>query len=159
MVCNQSEEKYTYGDAIHATRDYIRLTAITYQFFGLDKKRTKQLLRSFFGAARQTRTADLILTKDVLYHLSHNSIADNVMYFTIISSRCQEQFLKNLLFLKLFVVEEFIELFHKGAQILKLTVNAGKTDVCDLVKLFKLIHNELTDGITCDLAEIGRAHV
>lgn len=26
-----------------------------------------------FGADRQTRTADLILTKDVLYHLSHIS--------------------------------------------------------------------------------------
>ena len=26
-----------------------------------------------FGAARRTRTADLILTKDVLYHLSHSS--------------------------------------------------------------------------------------
>lgn len=29
------------------------------------------------GAARQIRTADLILTKDVLYHLSHSSVFNN----------------------------------------------------------------------------------
>ncbi len=28
----------------------------------------------FAGAVNQIRTGDLILTKDVLYHLSHNSI-------------------------------------------------------------------------------------
>ena len=28
----------------------------------------------FFGAANQIRTGDLVLTKDVLYHLSHSSI-------------------------------------------------------------------------------------
>ena len=39
MVCNQSEENIPYGDAIHAMRDYIRLTAITYQSFGLDKNK------------------------------------------------------------------------------------------------------------------------
>ena len=38
-LCNQSEGKYTYGDTIHAMRDYIRLTAITYQSFGLDKNK------------------------------------------------------------------------------------------------------------------------
>ena len=39
-VCNQCEglQEYTFGDDIHAPRDYIRLTAITYQSFGLDKK-------------------------------------------------------------------------------------------------------------------------
>ena len=38
-VCNQSEGNTPTGDAIHATRDYIRLTAITYQSFGLDKNK------------------------------------------------------------------------------------------------------------------------
>ena len=87
--CNHFEEMYvihrrwyvinpkedTPGDAIHATRDYIRLTAITYQSFGLDKnKGTVETVPLFFGAANQNRTGDLILTKDVLYHLSHSSI-------------------------------------------------------------------------------------
>ena len=31
-------------------------------------------MRFLFGAANQNRTGDLILTKDVLYHLSHSSI-------------------------------------------------------------------------------------
>ena len=46
MACYQSENKYTCGDAIHATRDYIRLAAITYQSFGLDKN--KALLSKCF---------------------------------------------------------------------------------------------------------------
>ena len=29
----------------------------------------------FFGAANQSRTDDLILTKDVLYQLSHSSVS------------------------------------------------------------------------------------
>ena len=42
----------------------------------LDKTKTPQtaVLRGFCGAAIQIRTGDLILTKDVLYHLSHSSI-------------------------------------------------------------------------------------
>ena len=84
-----------------------------------------------FGAVRQTRTADLILTKDVLYHLSHNSNADNGCYFTIIVRRCQGLFSK---ILKLFVIKELIQFLHKGAKILKLTVNAGETDVGNLIK-------------------------
>ncbi len=41
----------------------------------LDKAKTPQtaVLRGFCGAAIQIRTGDLILTKDVLYHLSHSS--------------------------------------------------------------------------------------
>ena len=36
------------------------------------------------GAARQTRTADLILTKDALYHLSHSSMPlSNAIYINI----------------------------------------------------------------------------
>ena len=46
-VWNQSEGKYTCGDAIHATRNYIRLTAITYQSFELDRKKAV-IKRSFF---------------------------------------------------------------------------------------------------------------
>ena len=41
------------------------------------------------GAARQTRTADLILTKDALYHLSHSSITgvhtERQLYYHIVS--------------------------------------------------------------------------
>ena len=33
--------------------------------------------RSFFGAASQIRTGDLILTKDALYRLSYSSIFDS----------------------------------------------------------------------------------
>ncbi len=70
-VCNQSETAYTYLMTYNFV-DYIRLAAITCQSLGLDKKSTC-LCRCFFGAARRTRTADLILTKDALYHLSHSS--------------------------------------------------------------------------------------
>ena len=39
------------------------------------KKKTLPKRKCFlFGAARQTRTADLVLTKDALYHLSHSSM-------------------------------------------------------------------------------------
>ena len=55
-VCNPFEEryvinpkeKYTCGDDMHIPRDYIRLTAITYQSFGLDKKRRSRCF-VFFG--------------------------------------------------------------------------------------------------------------
>ena len=33
--------------------------------------------RAFSGAVNQIRTGDLVLTKDVLYHLSHNSAFDS----------------------------------------------------------------------------------
>jgi len=39
---------YAYGDSI------LTCGEIPYQSFGLDKKRTKQLLRSFFGRGRRT---------------------------------------------------------------------------------------------------------
>ena len=43
-----------------------------------DKKMTKaKEPRSFFGAASQIRTGDLILTKDALYRLSYSSIFDS----------------------------------------------------------------------------------
>ncbi len=39
------------------------------------KKKDRNNVRSFFfGAATQIRTGDLILTKDVLYQLSHSSM-------------------------------------------------------------------------------------
>ena len=55
-VCNQSEAKYTCGNAILATRDYIRLTAITYQSFGLDKKQDSPKTVLFFGTDTQNGT-------------------------------------------------------------------------------------------------------
>ena len=36
------------------------------------------MVTGFFGAAIQIRTGDLILTKDVLYHLSYSSISDAI---------------------------------------------------------------------------------
>ena len=33
-----------------------------------------------FGAATRIRTGDLILTKDVLYQLSHSSISQNISH-------------------------------------------------------------------------------
>ena len=67
MVCNQSEGRCTCGDAIHATRDYIHLTAITYQSFGLDKKKTVRRLSFFLEAPPRIELgnkgfADLCLT-------------------------------------------------------------------------------------------------
>ena len=38
-----------------------------------DKPKSTCIRKCFFGAATQIRTGDLILTKDVLYHLSHIS--------------------------------------------------------------------------------------
>ena len=39
-----------------------------------NEKILKAMLSGFFGAATQIRTGDLILTKDVLYQLSHSSV-------------------------------------------------------------------------------------
>ena len=46
---------YTCGDDIHATRDYIRLMAITCQSFGLDKKIDNLLLKivDLFGGPEE----------------------------------------------------------------------------------------------------------
>jgi hypothetical protein len=57
-VINPKEETYkahalmTYSS--QKQTDYIRLAAITYQSFGLDKKREAFLSFSFFGAADRT---------------------------------------------------------------------------------------------------------
>ena len=50
-------------------------TALNCAAFAIDKKKNapKQNFEAF-GAARQTRTADLVITNDVLYHLSYSSI-------------------------------------------------------------------------------------
>ena len=57
-VWNQSEGKYTCGDDMHATRDYRRLTAITCQSFGLDRK--KQVSRLAFFLAPRTKRLRLV---------------------------------------------------------------------------------------------------
>ena len=41
-------------------------------FFRQSKTPADRSLTGFYGAAIQIRTGDLILTKDVLYHLSHS---------------------------------------------------------------------------------------
>ncbi len=94
-----------------------------YHPFGKERITLKKLLEKsqgvFSGAVRQTRTADLILTKDVLYHLSHNSITDNVMYFTIISSRCQELFLKKSKFFQIATYLSCKSLLSSSIKVLK----------------------------------------
>ena len=44
----------------------------------------------FYGAANQSRTDDLVLTKDALYQLSHSSIDGD--YYSNISRFCQRVF-------------------------------------------------------------------
>ena len=44
-------------------------------FLFMEMKKSRTLSHSgFFGAAGRTRTADLVITNDVLYHLSYSSI-------------------------------------------------------------------------------------
>ena len=50
----------------YSSADYIRLTAITYQSFGLDKKRPVLLNESFFGEDEWARTTDPLHVKQVL---------------------------------------------------------------------------------------------
>ena len=48
---------------------------IFHPLFWVDLFKKVPLFRAgLFGAANQIRTGDLVLTKDVLYHLSHSSI-------------------------------------------------------------------------------------
>ena len=58
--------------------------------------KTKKHFREevLFGAADQSRTGDLMLTKHVLYQLSHSSICDNVDIITE-PSHFVKPFLKN----------------------------------------------------------------
>ena len=41
---------------------------------GNKNKSAPAIAKALYGAVNQIRTGDLVLTKDVLYHLSHNSI-------------------------------------------------------------------------------------
>ena len=45
-----------------------------------NQKRTPKKVSFAFGAATRIRTGDLILTKDVLYQLSHSSISQNISH-------------------------------------------------------------------------------
>ena len=56
-------------------------------------------MNGIFGAANQIRTGDLILTKDVLYHLSHSSIADNENYYNVNIQKSQVFFSYMYIFL------------------------------------------------------------
>ena len=68
---------------------------ITYQSFGLDKKRTKRLLRSFFGRGRRTRTHDPWFWRPVLYQLSYTPVQRDILYHT--SSKKARGFSKKVL--------------------------------------------------------------
>ena len=61
-------QEYTFGDDIHAPRDYIRLTAITYQSFGLDKKIDLQKQVYFLSV---TNNLDAYILDEVLALKSH----------------------------------------------------------------------------------------
>ena len=68
----------------------------------LEKSRVFRLRATkheFCGAANQIRTGDLILTKDVLYHLSHSSIADNENYYNVNIQKSQVFFSYMYIFL------------------------------------------------------------
>ena len=58
-----------------------------------NQKRTPRKVSFAFGAATRIRTGDLILTKDVLYQLSHSSISQNIsrdaLYYSKLKSVCQ----------------------------------------------------------------------
>ncbi len=58
---------------INSKRAYIRLSAVTCNPSEWIKIKHFRRSALFFGAANQIRTGDLILTKDVLCHLSHSS--------------------------------------------------------------------------------------
>ena len=61
------------------------------------KEKTKSYDLVFSGAASQNRTDDLILTKDVLYRLSHSS-GPNVLYYSKELPVCQALFRNFLIF-------------------------------------------------------------
>ena len=62
VVWHQSEGQNTLSrDAIRLRRFHTRCRVMPYQSFGLDKKRTKRLLRSFFGGERGIRTLGTVL--------------------------------------------------------------------------------------------------
>ncbi len=65
---------------------------------GNRSKKTKNApirVRSLFGAATQIRTGDLILTKDVLYQLSHSSNLSSLRTYDIITN--PSEFVKGFL--------------------------------------------------------------
>ena len=65
----------------------------------IEKTPWENLKEFFSGAANQIRTGDLILTKDVLYHLSHSSIADNKNYYNVNIQKSQVFFSYMYIFL------------------------------------------------------------
>ena len=52
-------------------------------------EKTSPIGEVFSGAATQIRTGDLILTKDVLYQLSHSSVLSNDIDYITIARDCQ----------------------------------------------------------------------
>ena len=79
--------------------------------------------RGIIGAANQNRTDDLILTKDVLYQLSHSSVSQIDEHYYI---------------RKLVVCQVFFELFLKTVNISARTVGfvmAGSESRCDDLSL------------------------
>ena len=88
------------------------------------KNKTPTLLhRGIIGAANQNRTDDLILTKDVLYQLSHSSVFQIDEHYYI---------------RKLVVCQVFFELFLKTVNISARTVGfvmAGSELRCDGLSL------------------------
>ena len=79
MVWNQSEEKYTCGDAIHASRDYIRQTAITYQSFGLDKNKALPKKCFIFWRYRPDLNWGMRVLQTLALPLGHGTIQYYIM--------------------------------------------------------------------------------
>ena len=100
-VWNQSEGEIHAGAWCHtpAAIPYT-LRVITYQSFGLDKKRTKRLLRSFFGRGRRIRTRDPRFWRPVLYQLSYTPVCcffHNEHIISHLSRFCNTFFKKSFL--------------------------------------------------------------
>ncbi len=58
------------------------------------ERKVRRETSSDFGAGNQNRTDDLVITNDVLYRLSHTSIAMRPCYYTKECPICQEVFRK-----------------------------------------------------------------
>ncbi len=102
------EHHKTTAEALQKCLRFRKIVAVFYCFsriFDISREKRKPaekldlqgFLRVFRGAANQIRTGDLVLTKDVLYHLSHSSTLffQRKRYYTKPVVACQSFFSEN----------------------------------------------------------------
>ena len=75
-----------------------------------NKKHTLQKTKCAFGAGNQSRTDDLVITNDVLYQLSHASIAMRLGNYTTKKTLVKRFFKKNKKFFCFFEEDGFLVL-------------------------------------------------